>query len=129
MYHLIVIKWLSYSCYCRLSVPLSKCSISVLNLILSKCLIDDKYVYPLLVNLSYRQICQYALLISNIYICYWSTFFINKLIIYQDAKKKCFLLCNLKFVSTRSLFLLFGTVVINKLKADVFWTEKQSYCI
>ena len=62
------------------------------NFILSEYLIDDKWVYPLSVNFSYRQARQSNLLITNayIYICYRSTFSIDKSITYQDTEEERF---------------------------------------
>ena len=54
--------------------------------------------------------CYSALLMIDAYICYWLTFFIDKLIICQDTRKKCFILHYLENTLTRFLSLFFHTI-------------------
>ena len=63
------------------------------------------------------------------YICCWSTFFIDKLIICQDIGEKRFSLHHLEDDLTRSLSLLFGTIIVSKLEADVLSIESQSHYV
>ena len=79
---------------------LSKCNVLVLNLILLEYLIDNKYIYPLLVNFFYKLVDQY-----------------------QNAKEKHFLLHYVNMALTRSLLLFFGTIIINKLEINVLSTK------
>ena len=58
---------------------------------------------------------------SYTYICRWSISPINKLIICQDAGKERS--SYIIWKTARSLFLLFGTIVVNKLEADILPTE------
>ena len=57
--------------------------------------------------------CQSILLMSDVYTCYWSIFPIDKLIIYQDAREKRFLLYDLENALIRSLFLLLSFLLID----------------
>ena len=82
--------------YCQvvmllLLLYLSKYTVSVLNFILLKYFVNNKYIYLLLINFSY-----------------------NKSINCQDTKKKHFLLYYLKNALTKSLSLLFNIIVIIK---------------
>ena len=81
-------------------MSLSKYGVLVLNLIFSKYLINNRYIYLLLVNLFYRQVDKY-----------------------QNAKKEHFLLHYLKNALNRFLSLFFGTIIINKLITDVLLTK------
>ena len=84
VYTPIVVEWLCFSCYCVY--------------------LNSMYQYQISF---YRN----ALLIIEAYIYCWLTFLINKLIICQDAREKRFLLYYLKDILTRSLFLLFYTIL------------------
>ena len=52
-----------------------------------------------------------------------SHFLIDKLIICQDIRKKYSLLYYLYNALTRSLFLFFSTIIVNKLKTKVLLIE------
>ena len=69
---------------------LSKCIVSVLNLISSEYLVDNGCVHPLSVNFSYRRACQSIWLMTDAYtyIRCWPTSPIDELIICQDVGKK-----------------------------------------
>ena len=59
----------------------------------------------------------------NAYICRQLTSFIDKSIIYQDPRKKSFLLYYLKNALTRFLFLLFDIIIVSKLETDILSTK------
>lgn len=84
----------------------------VSHLFLSKYLINDRYIYLLLVYFSSKQVYQNFLLITDVYICYQTTFLIDKSIIYQNAKKKHLLLYYLKDVLIKLIFLAFSSTTL-----------------
>ena len=86
-------------------VILSKCSISVPNLISLEYLVENRYVHPPSVNFSYRRVDHLS-----------------------GCRKRALFLYYLVDTLTRSSSLLFSTIVVSKLEADVSPTESQSHC-
>ena len=107
-------------------VSLSECSVSVPNLISSEYLVDDGCVHPPSVNFSHRRARQSASLMTDAYIRRRSTSLVDESIICQDAGEEC---SSYIISKTRSSSLLFGTIVVSKLEADVSPTGSRSYCV
>ena len=90
---------------------LSKCGVTVLNLISSKYFVDDRCVHPPLVNLFYKQARQSASLITDAYIRCRSTSPMDESTTCQDAREeRCSYII---YRTARSLSLPLGSLLVD----------------
>ena len=125
LYYRIIFKCLNHCCHWLIIQMWYITLVSMVNFISSECLVNDRYLHPLLVNFSHRQAdylsgCQRRALLITL-----SRRRFNKIFIFATG----FLVSRPRHAATGAHLLLLHYIVVSNLEADILSIKSWFYFV